>query len=112
MAADLPSGVTAGTLSLAATTAYELGPLVQTQLDKNAAQSAILVSLQADGTNTAPILIGMNATVGTGSPVQYGLSLAAGADKQVGGGIQQSVLYGRWYVYSTATALLHIMVVS
>jgi hypothetical protein len=108
MAADTPSGYTAGTVSLGAGTVYNLATLVQTQVDKNAALAAFQVVIQADATNSAPILFGSTAQTGTGSPAQYGYSLASGADRFFGGGTGNNVLWGRWYVTSSAAALLHI----
>lgn len=110
MASDTPSAYTAGTLSLAANTPYELGALVKQQLDPNAQEAAFLVTTEADATNTQPILFGMSKAVGTGSPVQYGRSLATGASHSFGGGTGNNILWGRWYVFSTAAALLHIEV--
>jgi hypothetical protein len=108
MAADTPSAYTAGTLSLGAGTVYNLATLVQTQIDKNAALAAFQVMIQADAGNSAPILFGSTAQTGSGSPTQYGYSLAAGSDRFFGGGTGNNVLYGRWYVTCSAAALLHI----
>lgn len=105
MAAETPTGFSSGQVTITAATPTALGPLIQAQIDKNAAMAAFLVVMQADSGNAAPVLFGMDTTVGTS---KYGFSLAAGLDRQFGGGTGNNVLVGRWFVYSTSSAVLHI----
>jgi hypothetical protein len=55
MAADTPSGYTSGTVSVPAGTPLQLGPLIQQQIDANAAQGAQANTLHADNAKTAPL---------------------------------------------------------
>lgn len=106
MSAVTPSGYTSGQITIPATTALELGPLIQTQIDANAAMGGYMVSLQADTANTAAVLFGQDGTV---SAAKYGFSLAAGLSRLLGGGSRETVIpVGRMYVYATASSVLHI----
>lgn len=95
-------------MSIAAGTALQLGPLIQQQVDANAAMAAQLISIQADGANTTPILIGMDKNVGSGSPVKYGFGLASGQDRSYSGAAANPISIGRFYVFSNANAVLHV----
>lgn len=105
MAAELPSGYTAGQLTITGGTAFELGPLIQAQIDANAAMAAFQVQITADAANAGPVFFGADNTV---SATKWGSSLAAGASRQYGGGTGNNILVGRFYVFSAASAVLHI----
>jgi hypothetical protein len=105
MAADTPSGYTSGQLTIPAGSAKQLGPLIQAQIDANAAMAAFMVTQTADAGNGGAIFFGQDATV---SATKYGATLAAGASRTLGGGTGNNILHGRMYVFSTGSTVLHI----
>jgi hypothetical protein len=105
MPADIPSPYTAGQVTIPAGIPSNLGQLIQAQIDPNSALAAFQIYLQNDAANTTPILIGMDKTL---SAAKYGFSLAVGADRPYGGQTGNNILIGRFYVFSTASAILHI----
>jgi hypothetical protein len=105
MGAELCSGYSAGQITLPAGQAKELGPLIQSQIDANAAMAAFQVTMTADAANAAPIFFGSDNTV---SAAKWGFQLAAGANRQMGGGTGNNILVGRMYAYSASDATLHI----
>lgn len=109
MSAAMPSGYTAGQVTIPAGTASNLGALISAQVDANAAEAVFQLKLSADAGNAGPIFIGMDNTV---SAAKYGASIAAGANRDYGGGGQRDVPVGRIYVFSTADSVLHVEQVS
>jgi hypothetical protein len=106
MPADLPSGYSAGTLTVAANQVLNLGTLIQQQVDTQASESATILNIQADSANAQPVLIGVGGIKLT--TTNYGRSVAAGQTANYSSGAASAVPVGRLYVLSTATATLHI----
>jgi hypothetical protein len=106
MAAETPSGYTSGQLTWSGAVS-ELGPLIAAQIDKNAAWACSYASITADSTNAGPVFFGQDATT---SASKWGFSLAASGIRVLSGGLGPAnpVPIGRMYVFSAASATLHI----
>src|SRR5580765_3932127 len=97
MAAETPSGYTSGQLTWNGAVS-ELGPLIQAQIDKNAAMAATFATITADSGNAGPVFFGQDATT---NATKWGFTLAAAGTRVLGGSMPSNpITIGRMYVFS------------